>query len=234
MYYATVANVDERTSDRNLAEFLLRACHDLRSPVRAVRTHAELMMKTPAAGNDEQNLGFILDGARSIELLAEGLAGYANALHIDPHSFQSVPMDIMLRTATSRLDNEIRAQGTSITSAELPSVAGDAGLLLQVFEELLRNAIRHSRRSPLHIHVAAQKEGAEWIFAIQDDGGGIEKAYLERIFKPFERLDGSKNGVGLGLAICRIIVEGHGGRIRAESTPGTGSIFRFTLPVLTR
>jgi chemotaxis family two-component system sensor kinase Cph1 len=216
-------------------EFLLRACHDLRNPVRAIRAHAELMVKTPAPGESRQHLDFILDGARAIELLAEGLAGYASALHVEPHSFQSVPMGVMLRNATSRLDKEIRERGASVTSTELPSVSGDAGLLLQVFEQLLRNAIRHSRRSPLQIHVAAQKEGPEWIFAIHDDGCGIEEAYLERIFKPFERLDGSKSGgVGLGLAICRVIVEGHRGRIWAESTPGTGSAFRFTLPAFSR
>src|SRR5579862_1207333 len=154
--------MDRLPSDRNLAEFLLRACHDLKSPVRAIRTHAELIGKTPEALDREQQIGFILEGARTIDVLAEGLTGYAGAMQIEPDSFRTVPMDIMFRTATSRLDKEIRAQDATVTCGELPSVSGDAGLLLQVFEQLLRNAIRHSGRNSPHIHVAAQQEAAEW------------------------------------------------------------------------
>ena len=220
--------------DPNIADFLLRACHDLRSPVRAILAHAELMAKAPGAGEERQHLDFILDGARTIERLAEGLAACANALDIEPHSFQAMPMDVMLRTAISRLDKEIRERGAIVTFAELPQVSGNASLLLQVFEQLLRNAIRHSGRDPLHIHVAAQQQGAEWSFTVQDDGSGIEEACLERIFKPFERLDRSNSGPGLGLVICRIIIEGHGGRIQAESAPGAGATIRFTLPVVSQ
>jgi signal transduction histidine kinase len=219
--------------DREIAALLLRACHDLRNPVRAIRTHAEMMAKASPPEDGKENLGFILDGARTIELLTEGLADYAGALHVEPRSFQSVPMDVMLRTAISRLDREIHERGASVTSTELPAVSGDAGLLLRVVEQLLRNAVRHSRRNSPHIHVAARSDGNAWTFAVQDDGCGIDNRYLERIFRPFERLDASNSGVGLGLAICRIILDGHGGKIWAESEPGTGSIFRFTLPAAT-
>lgn len=233
---ATVAFVTPTglPSHRGLAEFLLRACHDLRSPVRTIRAYSELMATRTGPGDGEQHLAFIMDAARIIELLAEGLADYASALQIEPNSFQPVPMDVMLRTATARLDKEIRDRGASVTYGELPMVSGDAGLLAEVLEELLRNGLRHSGRSAPHIDVSARKEEADWVFTIQDDGCGIEEPYLERIFRPCERLGGSNGGgAGLGLTICRVIVEGHGGRIRAESTPGAGATFRFTLPAAT-
>lgn len=230
MYPECLVGQSRPSPDQDISDFLLRACHDVRSPVRAIRAHAELMAN-PAAGDGRQNLDFILNGARTLELLAEGMAAYANALRIEPHSFQTVPMDVMLRTAVARLDKEIRQGGATVTAGDLPTIFGDAGLLVQVFEQLLRNAIRHSGRNPPHIRVAAQKEGADWIFAVEDDGDGIENLYLERIFRPFERLNRSSDGAGLGLAICRLVVEGHGGRIWAESGAGNGATFRFTLPV---
>ncbi len=122
-----------------------------------------------------------------------------------------------------------------MTCGELPRVFGNPDRLAQVFENLLRNAVRHRGESAPHIHVQAEKQAAadgqeEWLFAIRDNGPGIEAAYLERIFKPFERLSAEKpEAPGMGLAICRAIVERHGGKLWVESTPGSGSTFFFTL-----
>ncbi len=222
-------------SDRDLSEFLLRACHDLREPTRAIRAHAELIRKRarePGTAGDEQRLEFILDGAGRIDLLLDGLTNYSIALQIEPTSFQPARMDVMLRTALARLAGELRDRGAEVTYGELPSVYGSPDRLVQIFEYLIRNAVRHGGPTSPRIDISALKQVDEWQFAIRDNGPGIEADYLERIFKPFQRLSAAeRKGAGMGLAICRAIVERHGGRLWAESTDGTGSTFFFTLPV---
>jgi signal transduction histidine kinase len=235
---------DRWISDLDLSQFLLRACHDLRNPLRAIRAHAELIRKSPGAADIEQRLDFIIDGARRIDLFADGLSSYSIALNVEQASFQLTRMDVTLRTALARLAGELRNREAEVTCGELPHVSGDPDRLVQVFEKLLQNALRHGGRSSPRIHIAAEKQATvdqggdkrenAWIFAIRDNGCGIDAEYLERIFKPFERLHAEREGVGMGLAICRAIVERHGGRLWAESTPGTGSTFFFTMPVVSQ
>ncbi len=236
---------EHRTSDRDLSEFLLRACHDLRSSARAIRAQAELLQRD---GQDfERRLEFVVEGARRIDLLTDGLSGYSIALKIEEGSFQFIPLDAILRTALARVDKELREHGAEVTCGELPRVFGNPDRLAQVFENLLRNAVRHGRESGSQIEVQAEKREEEWLIAVRDNGPGIDAACLERIFKPFERLRPEKpKGPGMGLAICRAIVERHGGKLWAESTlgttlgtasgttPGTGSTFFFTIPAVER
>jgi signal transduction histidine kinase len=219
------------TSDPDLSRFLLRACHDLRSSLRAIRVHTELLQREAAAGISEldQHLAFIVDGTRRIDLLTEGLSSYSIALQIDEASFQPIRMDLAVRTALAKLDKELRNAGAEVTRGTLPVVSGNLDRLVQVFEILLRNALHHRSERPPRIHIGAEKQDNEWIFAVQDNGPGIEAEYLERVFQPFERLRPGE-GAGMGLTICRAIVERHGGRTRVESEPGAGSTFLFTLP----
>lgn len=224
---------DRTASDRDLSDFLLRACHDLKSAVRAIRAHAELIGRDrPAEKSDlERRLGFIIDGARKIDLLTDGLSGYSIALQIKEASFQFVRMDTVIRTVLVKLEEELREHGAEVACGELPRVRGDPDRLVQVFEILLRNALRHRAERPPRINITAEKQDEEWLFAVQDNGPGIDAAFLERIFKPFERLQATESqGPGMGLAICRAIVERHGGRLWAESQPSHGSTFFFTLP----
>jgi light-regulated signal transduction histidine kinase (bacteriophytochrome) len=221
------------TSDRELSRFLLRACHDLRSSLRAIRAHTELLQRQTGAGISgfDQHLGFIVDGTRRIDSLTDGLSGYSLALQIDDASFQPTRMELALRTALAKLDKELRKDGAEVTSGALPVVSGILDRLAQVFEILLRNALRYRAERPPRIHISAEERDREWLFTVQDNGPGIEADYLERVFQPFERLQaGNTEGAGMGLTICRAIVERHGGRIRAESEPGVGSTFLFTLP----
>ncbi len=224
------------TSDPDLSRFLLRACHDLRSSLRAIRVHTELLQREAAAGVSEldQHLGFILDGTRRIDLLTEGLSSYSIALQIDEASFQPLRMGLAVRTALAKLDKELRNSGAEVTSGELPVVSGNLDRLAQVFEILLRNALSYRTERPLRVHIGAEKQDKEWLFSIRDNGSGIEAGYLERVFQPFERLQaGNPEGAaGMGLTIGRAIVERHGGRIRIESEPGVGSTFLFTLPAV--
>ncbi len=220
-------------SDPDLSRFLLRACHDFRSSLRAIRAHTELLRREfPAEISAfDQHLGFILDGSRRIELLTDGLASYSLALQIDPSSFQRTRMELVLRTALAKLDKELRIEGAEVTSSALPVVSGNLDRLVQVFDILLRNTLRYRGERPPRVQISAEKQDKEWLFAVRDNGPGIETEYLERVFQPFERLEEAHGeGAGMGLTICRAIVERHGGRMRVESAPGVGSTFLFTLP----
>lgn len=217
------------------SDFLLRLCHDLETPLRAVRAHAELLRKAeePNPQASSPSLGFVLDGVRRIDLLSQGLSGYALALRIEQRGFRPAAMDVLLRAALARLHNEIRENQAEVTYDSLPRVSGDPDRLVQLFEQLLRNALRHRGSEAPRIHISAEQRGTEWLFAVRDNGPGIESRLLERIFHPFERLRGNKmSGPGMGLAICRAVVERHGGRIWAESSENQGSTFYFTLPAI--
>jgi signal transduction histidine kinase len=220
-------------TDREVSHLLLRACHDLRTTVRAIGLYAELLQRDQDAvrGPDfQQRLGFIADGARKASLLVDGLTSYAIALQMET-AFQKAPMDVLLRNVLAKLAGELRENGAVVTYGDLPVVEGNQDRLMEVFENLLRNALVHRGEAPPRIEVTAEKQPGEWRFRVRDNGPGVDASCLESIFKPFERLSGSdRPGPGLGLAISRAIVEKHGGRIWAESTPGAGCSFLFTLP----
>ena len=221
--------------DKGLAfhEFLLRACHDLTTPLRSVRANAELLLRAPEKRHGpefEQILGFIRDGAQKMDSLVDGLSSYALALRISQNTFQQAPTGVLLRSALAKLAPELGTAHAEVTYDELPCVAGDPDRLLQLFENLLRNAIQHRGPAAPQIHVSARHQEGGWLFAVRDNGPGVDSEDLERIFRPFERLSSSGSaGVGLGLAICREIVDRHGGKIWAESNADGGCTFFFTL-----
>jgi signal transduction histidine kinase len=221
-------------SDREIGEFLLRACHDLRAAARVVRTHSELFLKdagTPANPGLGQRLGFIVEGSRRIDFLLDGLVNYSVALQTEPSSFYPTRTDFLLRSVLTKLDKELRACGAEVAHGELPTVTGNPDRLMQVFENLLRNALVHRGQDAPRIDIGAGRQAEGWLFTVRDNGPGVEAEFLESIFMPFERLQGKeRGGSGLGLTICREIVERHGGRIWAESQPEGGTTFCFTLP----
>jgi signal transduction histidine kinase len=236
--YPLIMSPQKRTSagegELDVSEFLLHACHDLRTALRAIRAHTDLLLKDRAGAQVsglEERLGFIVDGTRRIDLLTDGLASYSIGLQIQRGSFQSTPINVLLRTVLAKLDRELRANEASVTYDQLPRVPGDPDRLMEVFENLLRNALHHRGALPPLIHITAERRANEWLFTVRDNGPGVEAADLENIFQPFVRLHGKRHaGPGLGLAICRVIVERHGGRIWAESQAGAGAAFLFTLP----
>ncbi len=223
-------------SELELSDFLLRLCHDLRSPLRAIRAHTELLAKDWPGPRDpaaEERFGFVASGAQNIELLVDGLASYSLALKIDRNSFQPAQMDVLLRLVLAKLRNPLREAGAEVTYDALPVVSGNPDRLSQLFEILIMNAVRHRGAEAPRIHFSAERQEAAWRFSARDNGPGIEPAYLERVFKPFERLRGKQvPGPGLGLAIARVIVERHGGSIWAGPGAGSGTAFFFTLPAV--
>ncbi|MGA2595048.1 MAG: ATP-binding protein [Bryobacteraceae bacterium] len=221
------------SGEPQVSEFLLHACHDLRTALRAIRTNTELLLRGCEAAQVpglEERLGFIVDGAQKIDRLVDGLASYSIALQIQKGSFQATPMDVLLRTVLKKLDKELRANQATVTYNKLPCVSADPDRLMEVFENLLHNALCHRGPAPPLIEITAERRAEEWLFAVRDNGPGLEAAYLESVFQPFVRLHGKRHaGPGLGLAICRVIVERHGGRIWAEPPAGAGAAFLFTL-----
>jgi two-component system, chemotaxis family, sensor kinase Cph1 len=230
----TERSQEGKAVDREISEFFLRACHDLRAPVRTILAHSELLARDALEANPadfKERLSFVLAATKRIERLADGLVNYSLALDFDPSSFQPVRVDALLRAVLGRLENELNATQTKVVYGQLPRVLANPERLTQVFEHLLRNAIQWGGKQILRIEITAQKRDADWLFAVHDNGRGIEAAYIESIFRPFEKLTCSgSEGPGLGLTICRVIVERHCGRIWAESEPEAGSTFFFTLP----
>ena len=138
----------------------------------------------------------------------------------------------MAHFAIAALKPALEESGGVITCDPLPEVRGNVSQITQVFQNLLDNALKYRRKEePPRVRVSAARNGDYWEFAVADNGMGIDPAYHQRIFEPFKRLHGREYpGTGIGLALCKRIVEAHGGRIRVESEPGRGSTFRFTIP----
>jgi light-regulated signal transduction histidine kinase (bacteriophytochrome) len=203
-------------ADAELSEFLLRACHDLRGPLRNVRLHAELLAKN---GASDPELDFVVIGAAAANAVVDGLSDYALALAIEPSRFQPVLLDIMFRSAMAKLAAPIRESGAEVTHGELPTVRGDADRLLQLFEYLLDDALR---RRGTNIRISAEAQDGALLFTVSDNGAPLTET-VERTFKPFARLHGNQRP-GPGLAVCRAIVERHRGTMWAES-----GALRFTL-----
>jgi light-regulated signal transduction histidine kinase (bacteriophytochrome) len=228
--------MERRKTDREISEFLLRACHDLRTPSRTVRAYSELLLKQGDMGWNAdigQRLAFLAEGSRKIDVVLDGLVNYSLALQIDPATFQNVRMDILLRGVLMKLGAPLRDAGGEVAAGDLPEVLGQHERLTHLMEHLLRNAIEHRGDPAPRIQVAAVRQDDFWLFTVLDNGPGVEADYLEKIFLPFERLHkNAQSGAGLGLAICREIVERHGGVIRAELPAGGGTAFRFTMPAV--
>lgn len=176
-------------------------------------------------------IGYAVDGARRMQALIDDLLTYSR---IGTKAKPMQPIDCMeaVKTATQSLRLAITETGARITYDNLPTVVADATQLTQLFQNLIANAIKFRRNCPPEIEIRADSEEGFWHIAVSDNGIGINTEYFGRIFEMFQRLHGSKtySGNGIGLTICRRIVERHGGRIWVDSVPGKGSVFTFTLP----
>ena len=225
------AEVRLRQKEAEFQDFILGAVHELREPLRAVNAYCELLSKTNAGSGDEEAdrfRGYILSGTAKIQALLSGMVDYAAAGSADGYIFR-VDVNDVLRSAESTAASSGRQ--LRVTHGPLPSVRGDFEKLVKIFRHLLENAAQYCEAAEARIHVTAERDGSDWLFAVQDNGPGIDASYHRRIFAPFKRLHGKQiPGLGLGLAFCHRAVESQGGRIWVESTPGGGSIFCFTLP----
>jgi signal transduction histidine kinase len=215
---------------REWQQFLDGAVHDLRAGLRAVRISAELLAGTcggvPAT---RETIAMMLEGLGRIEALSLGLGSYSRALYTETQS-AIVPVETVLQAAMEELQKPIRDAGAVVGHAKLPTVRGSYERLTTLFREILANALAYRSDADPRIEIVVSGDAGKWRFAVEDNGAGIEEEYWEKIFLPFQRLHSTPNGTGLGLTICKRIVEGLGGTMWVKSKPGTGSTFFFTLP----
>ena len=182
-------------------------------------------------GDATEFMGYIVDGAARMKQLIEDLLAYSR-VGTRGKEFRPVQVEGALRRAIANLRAAISESAASVSNDALPAVLGDDVQLAQLFQNLIGNALKFRSASVPRIHVSCAEKENEFEFAVADNGIGIEPQYFERIFMVFQRLHnkGEYPGTGIGLAICKKVVERHGGRIWVDSTPGGGSTFRFTLP----
>lgn len=223
-----------RTLNEHLNEFVDGAAHDLRSPLRSVSVVAQLMaqrFEAQLGGDGRQFLEIIDNGVRRMESLLDGLLNYAQTSHFDLPEGPGISMEGALRSALDNLRADIDSAKASITVGNFGMLPVHDAHLIQLFQNLIGNAIKYRSNIVPHIHVECAVTETGWRIDVTDNGVGIQPEYREIIFKPFKRLHGEElPGSGIGLSTCQKIISGYGGRIWVESTPGEGSTFSFTIP----
>lgn len=230
-----VLNRELQRSNEDLQQFAFAASHDLQEPLRTITSFAGLLERTVCeklTAAELQYLTFIADSARRMKALIDDLLTYSRAGNEPSRGI--VDLNTVLAWALENLREGIQSSGAVITSCTLPRVAGDESQLGHVFQNLVGNAIKYTRPG-VHpvVEITASQSSDEWTIAIRDNGIGIDREHFHRIFAPFKRLHGRDiPGTGMGLAMCRRIIEAHGGRIWVESVVGEGSIFYFGIPAL--
>ena len=176
-------------------------------------------------------IAYAVDGATRMQRLIQDLLTYSR-VGTRGKSFEATDCNEILGAAVANLQVAIEESRAVVTHEELPTLVADASQLGQLFQNLVGNAIKFRGEAPPRVHVSAARQGARWVFAVKDNGIGIDPAFADRIFIIFQRLHsrGEYPGTGIGLALCKKIVERHGGKIWVESAPGQGARFCFTMP----
>jgi signal transduction histidine kinase len=215
--------------------FMDRLVHDLREPLRSINVFAELLIEAEKDRLNEQSKQFvdeIQSGAARMQTLLSGLSGYSMALHEASAAPANCSLQSALKIVLANMDEKIRLAGASVTPGDLPRVSLSLDRAMQILQHLIENSLRFRSDAPPVIHISAEEEdGGMCAIHVEDNGIGVPDDYLEVVFKPFTRVEGKKYpGAGMGLAICRRIVEAHGGAIRMTRAATGGSICTFTLP----
>jgi len=222
-------------SNLELQQFAYIASHDLQEPLRAISGFTELLEKRYKGQMDERAdkyINFIIDATKQMNQVIFDLLEYSR-VQTKAHEFGLIDMNSSLKQALRNLQASIKEREAIITADPLPNLSADGIQITQLFQNLIGNALKFQKpEATPKIHVSAREQGDAWIFSVTDNGIGIDPKYTERIFKIFQRLHakGEYEGTGIGLAICRRIVERHRGEITVRSEPGVGSTFSFTLP----
>jgi light-regulated signal transduction histidine kinase (bacteriophytochrome) len=222
-----------RRSNAELEQFAYVASHDLQEPLRMVASYVQLLEKRYRGRLDDDAdafIGYASEGATRMQQLIQDLLAYSR---VGTRSGSITPTDCeaVLAEVLVNLTLALEESGAEVTWDPLPVLEADELQLVQLFQNLVSNALKFRSDQPPRIHVSAVERGKEWLFSVADNGIGIEPEHAERIFQVFQRLHGREEypGTGIGLAICRKIAERHGGRIWVEPSPGGGSTFCFTL-----
>jgi PAS domain S-box-containing protein len=224
---------DLARSNSDLEKFAYIASHDLQEPLRMVASYTQLLQRRYQGQLDadaDEFIGYAVDGATRMQRLINELLVYSR-VGSQGSAFVETELESVLADVVQVLTISIAESGAEVTHDPMPTVVCDPTQIGQVFQNLIANAIKFHGDAPPRIHVGVESSGDEWVFSVKDNGLGIEPEYFDRIFVIFQRLQSRADypGTGMGLAICKRIVERHGGRTWVESGEGIGSTFYFTL-----
>lgn len=221
-------------SNKELEEFAYVASHDLQEPLRKIANFSEMLAKKYQGRMDEQAdryFGYISDGAKRMKALINDLLSYSRVTRVD---FPLIPakLEDILQGTINDIQPLILEKQARISFEPLPTLNVNPPQISRLFQNLITNAIKFCADCAPQVRISARQEGREWVISVKDNGIGFEPQQAERIFKVFQRLHSKEQypGTGIGLAVCQKIVERHGGRIWAESEPGQGAAFHFTIP----
>jgi two-component system CheB/CheR fusion protein len=242
----TILLAIEDTTDRKRAEDALNATneelqnfayaltHDLQEPVRMVVNFTQLLAREhhgKLGAESDKVVEYCVEAALRIEALLKGLLAYWEATEEGHETFGPVDCNDVLSRTLAHLAAAVAQSHATIHAEPLPTVIGEQVMLMQVFQNLIANSIKYRSKQPLQIQITAKREAEDWVFSVEDNGIGIEPEDADRVFGMFKRLHGPDiPGAGLGLALCKKVVERHGGRIWVESEAGHGATFKFTIP----
>jgi PAS domain S-box-containing protein len=220
-------------SNAELEQFAYVASHDLQEPLRMVSSYCQLLERRYKGQLDakaDKYIAYAVDGVRRMQNLINDLLAYSR-VGTQGKAFEPTDCQAVLTQACANLAKTIQERGAQVEGEALPTVQADQEQLVRLFQNLIGNGLKFQGAAPPQVHVSAERRGPAWCFAVRDNGIGMEPADRERIFEIFQRLHSQTDypGTGIGLAICKKIVERHGGRIWVESQPGQGATFYFTM-----
>jgi PAS domain S-box-containing protein len=222
-----------RRANEDLQQFALTASHELQEPARMIEKYTELLREDYRGRLDaeaDELIDLVAASTQRLQSLVNDLLAFSR-LESRQGPLERVAAGELVERALADLEAAIEESGAVITQDELPVIEANPSQIIQLFVNLIGNAIKFHGDAPPRIHISAQRSGREWTFAVRDNGIGIDPAETESIFTMFRRLNPEVPGSGVGLALCRKIVERHGGRIWVTSRPGQGATFQFTLPL---
>jgi PAS domain S-box-containing protein len=229
-----VANQVLEESNLELKQFAYIASHDLQTPLRSITGFVQLLQQEYEGKLDEQAQDWIRRTVGAVAVMQTLISDLLSYSRVEAHfrPFTQIPFLDVVNDALVLLESSIHDSGGQVACGKLPIVMGDRSQLVQLMQNLIGNGLAYRSDKPPHIHISAERSGKDWIFSISDNGIGIDPKHYEQIFEIFKRLHNQKDkpGTGIGLAVCRRVVNRHGGKIWVESEPGHGCTFHFTIP----